>query len=37
MSNIKKELKELGYKVVEINMSNPMESIYAVCTPIQKQ
>lgn len=24
-----------GYNIVEINVSNPAENIYAVCTPIK--
>ncbi|MDQ0201122.1 hypothetical protein [Neobacillus ginsengisoli] len=26
-----------GYKVIEVNVSYPSESLYAVCTPIKKQ
>jgi len=26
-----------GYKIIEVNVSNPAENSYAVCTPIKKQ
>ncbi|MEK3905760.1 hypothetical protein [Oceanobacillus profundus] len=26
-----------GYKVIEVNLSDSTESLYAVCTPIKKQ
>lgn len=28
---------ENGYKVIEVNVSNPADNTYAVCTPIKKQ
>jgi len=28
---------ENGFKIIEVNVSNPAESLYAVCTPIKKQ
>lgn len=33
-----KEYKDAGngFKVIEVNVSNPAESLYAVCTPIKK-
>lgn len=31
-----KEVKE-GFKVVEVNVKNPAESLYAVCTPVNKR
>jgi hypothetical protein len=36
---IKNENKNVanGYKVIKVNVSNSVESLYAVCTPIQKQ
>ena len=36
---IKNENKNIGngYKVIKVNVSNSVESLYAVCTPIQKQ
>jgi hypothetical protein len=34
---INKEYKDgNGFKVIEVNVSNPAESLYAVCTPIKK-
>lgn len=34
-----KDYKEAGngYKVIEVNVANPAESLYAVCSPIKKQ
>jgi len=26
-----------GFKIIEVNLSNPAENLYAVCTPIKKQ
>lgn len=26
-----------GYKIIEINISDPIENVYAVVTPVQKQ
>ncbi|MGX6443480.1 hypothetical protein ACWM35_09700 [Neobacillus sp. K501] len=26
-----------GYKIIEINVSDPIENVYAVVTPVQKQ
>lgn len=26
-----------GYKVIEVNVENPVEDIYAVCTPVKQQ
>ena len=36
---IKNENKNVGngYKVIKVNISHSAESLYAVCTPIQKQ
>ena len=36
---IKSENKNIGngYKVIKVNVSNSVEGLYAVCTPIQKQ
>lgn len=31
------QLYNNGYKVIEMNISDSTESIYAVCTPIKKQ
>lgn len=31
---MKKEVGK-GFKVVEVNVSYPLENIYAVCTPVQ--
>jgi len=28
---------ENGFKIIEVNVSYPAESLYAVCTPIKKQ
>lgn len=35
---VKKESKVVGdgYKIIEINISDQTESLYAVCTPIKK-
>ncbi|MFD1851537.1 hypothetical protein [Oceanobacillus bengalensis] len=32
-----KKTTENGYKIVEVNMSDSAESLYAVCTPIKMQ
>lgn len=36
---INKEVKNggSGFKIIEVNLSNPAENSYAVCTPIKKQ
>ncbi|CRK80793.1 hypothetical protein [Neobacillus massiliamazoniensis] len=26
-----------GFKIIEVNVSYPVESIYSVCTPVKKQ
>lgn len=35
--SISKELKSggEGYKVIQVNVSNPTDNLYAVCTPVQ--
>lgn len=30
-------LKDEGYKVIEVNISDSTENLYAVCTPIKMQ
>ncbi|WP_281252933.1 hypothetical protein [Oceanobacillus senegalensis] len=30
-------VKDGGYKVIEVNMSDASDSIYAVCTPVKMQ
>lgn len=34
-----KNIKDIGngFKIMEVNVTNPAESSYAVCTPINKQ
>jgi hypothetical protein len=34
-SESEKKGKEMGYKVIEMNLSFPAENLYAVCTPIK--
>ena len=34
-SECEKKGKEMGYKVIEINLTFPGENLYAVCTPIK--
>ncbi|WP_269321858.1 hypothetical protein [Oceanobacillus salinisoli] len=31
------ELKNGGYQVIEVNMSDSAENVYAVCTPVKMQ
>jgi hypothetical protein len=34
-NNNKNNIAGNGYKVIEVNVSNPSENLFAVCTPVK--